>query len=231
MNHQQFVERVNYNTSILKNALKNDINLIAVADKFYTFQSEPEGLHFSVLMRNLHDIIPSVYLGALANVKNNGADAFIVNADQSITPLEIKTCEINSSKVWKGSRGGLSLGIGTSSTQRQALRSAISGSYRCYTEENLCSKNMRTVLFIADTDNMLVSNTFLDAWELPGNIVIKYLKLSNNVARNIKLGSFIQNGFRSKTVVPLKGFLELECALQKNALNRDEWLDMNGYKI
>ena len=224
MKHAEFVNRVNHNTNVLKNALNNDINLVSIANELYTFQSEPNKLHFSILMRNLHDIIPSIFLGALANLDNNGIDAFIIEKDESVTPIEMKTCEIASSRVWKGNRGGLNVGIGDKKSQRQALRSKISAGYQCHTEQNLLSKNMRTVLFVTDTDNLITSNSFIDAWELDGSTIIDYLQLSNNKKRDIKLGSFMLNGFRAKTTVPLVGFYALEEKLQEIAPLRDEWL-------
>jgi len=227
MNYTEFTKRIEHNNQVLKHALDNDINLVSVAHKFYTYQSEPESLHFSVLMRNLHDIIPSAFIGALANLDNNGIDAFVVDADEKTTYIECKTCELASKKVWRGSKGGLYTGIGARKTQRQSIRSAISASYACHTRENLLSKNMRTILFIADTDNALASNTFVDAWELDGTAVIKYLQLSNCKKRDIKLGSFIKEGFRTDTLVPLVGFYNLENYLRETAPDMNTWLDDN----
>jgi len=224
MQHNEFIKRIKHNTDVLNHALDNKLNLVSVAHKLYTYQSEPETLHFSVLMRNLHDIIPSAYLGALANLDNNGIDAFIVDNKDNLTHLELKTCEIASAKVWKGKRGGLYTGIGARKSQRSSLRSSISASYTCHTKSNLLTKNMRTVLFISDTDNTLTDNTFLDAWELDGDAVIDYLQLSDCKKRDIKLGSFIKRGFRAKTVSPLLGFTVLEDFLKENASSMEEWL-------
>tara|TARA_B110000503_G_scaffold134602_1_gene213863 strand:- start:1458 stop:2162 length:705 start_codon:yes stop_codon:yes gene_type:complete len=231
MDYKEFTKRVKHNTRILKHALDNDTNLVTIVSQFYTWQSAPGELHFSVLMRNLHDIIPSVFLGALANLDNNGIDSFIVNADNTVEHLEMKTSEIASKKVWKGALGGLCVGIGAGRTQRQAITSALSASYNCHTHENLLSKNMRTVLFITDTDNLVTSNTYIDAWELSGEAVIEYLQLSTVKKRDIKFSSFMKNGFKAKTVVPLVGFEKLKKTLEKSSLNRNQWLKNNGYSV
>lgn len=231
MKYAEFTRRVDHNTKILKDALENNISLVTVASQFYTYHSEPGQLHFSILMRNLHDIIPSVFLGALANVDSNGTDAFIVREDGSIEALEIKTAELDGSKVWKGAHGGLYTGIGTNRTQKAALTSKVNASYKCYTHENLLSKNMRTVLFVTDTNDTITSDTYLDAWELEGSAVVEYLQLSDKRQRTIKLGSFIKKGFRAKTVVPLVGFFELRAVLEISAPYRDDWLVQNGYPI
>jgi hypothetical protein len=225
MEYAEFIKRIDHNTETLKKALDNGDNLLTIADKLYTWEHCPGELHFSVLMRNLHDIIPCAFLGALANTKTNGVDGYIVKENGTVEYLEVKTSEIASSRVWKGARGGLNIGTGTKKTQQQALTSALSAKYKCLSYTNLKSKNLRTILFIADTDNIMGDNKYIDAWEMHGKTVLKYLRLSDNVSRSIKFGSFQLQGFKTKTVVPLVGFDKFKSKLEKTASTRDVWLD------
>lgn len=225
MKFEEFNTRVEHNTQVLRNALDNNQNLVSIADKLYTWDNAPGELHFSILMRNLHDIIPCAYLGALANTKRNGVDGFVVKPNEKVECLEVKTSEIASTKVWKGEKGGLNTGVGKGRYQRTALTSACAAKYVCHTKSNLISKNMRTILFIADTDNLICTNSYIDAWELCGKAVMQYLQLSENKKRSIKFGSFLLRGFKAKTTVPLVGFDAFKAKLQEVAPDRDKWLE------
>jgi hypothetical protein len=88
---------------------------------------------------------------------------------------------------------------------------------------------MRTVLMVVDTDEMLVKNSYIDAWELSGDAVVEYLSRSNVKQRTIKLGSFMMQGRQSETVVPLMGFEKFRDKLERQAPFRDTWLIENGY--
>lgn len=225
MKHEEFQHRVKHNTQVLRRALDNNENLVSIADKFYTWENAPGELHFSILMRNLHDIIPCAYLGALANTKGNGADGFAVKLNNDIECLEVKTSEVASTRVWKGEKGGLYTGIGSDRRQSNALTSAMSAKYVCHTKSNLKSKNMRTILFITDTDDIMCTHSYIDAWELCGSTIMKYLRLTENKKRSIKFGSFLLRGFKAKTTVPLVGFDAFKAKLQEIAPERDDWLE------
>lgn len=230
MNYSEFSMRVAHNTAVLKHALENRINLVTISDKLYTWDTEPCELSFSVLMRNLHDIIPSLFLGSLASVNSNGVDAYEVDEENNIICIELKTSEIRSNKVWKlAGRYGLYTGIGTSRTQRLALSSTMSARYSFRTFDNLLAKNMKTVLFINDSDNIVSQNSYIDAWELSGDVVVEYLTRSGCKERDIKFASFMKNGKRANTVVPLIGFEKFKEHLQNVVLERDMWLKKNGY--
>jgi len=229
MDYQEFKRRVDYNTNVLQNALTDNIPLTMIASEVYTWNNAPGETNFSILMRNMHDIIPSVFLGALASLDNNGIDAYIVQPDNTLEELEIKTSEVASKRVWRGARGGLYTGIGQGKTQKAALTSGLQASYTLHTWENLQSKNMRTVLMVVDTDEMLVKNSYIDAWELTGDAVVEYLGRSNVKQRTIKLGSFMMQGRQSETVVPLMGFEKFRDQLERHAPFRDTWLIENGY--
>lgn len=230
MDYHEFSMRTAHNTAWLKHALENDINLVTISDKLYTWDSEPGELSFSVLMRNLYDIIPSVYLGALASVTANGADAYQVDEENNIIAIEQKTSEIRSSKVWKYPGGyGLYTGVGVTRTQQISLSTAMSARYMCHTYDNLLSKNMKTVLFINDSDNIVSKNSYIDAWEMSGSDVVEYLTRSGCKKRDIKFASFMKKGRRATTVVPLIGFEKLKEHLQHTAPERDVWLKNNGY--
>ena len=229
MHYEEFARRVEHNTSILKTALDNNVNLINIADKLYTWTTEPGELSFSVLMRNLHDIIPAAVLGALSNTSPNGADAYTVDETGVINVIEIKTAEIRSSKIWKGSKGGLNLGISDKKNSRRALTSAMQAKYKLHTHDNLLSKNMKTVLFIVDSDNVYSPNSYIDAWEMKGEHVIEYLTRTNCRDRNIKLCSFMKIGHQTKTTVNLLGFENFKKMLEDTVPSKKDWLENNGY--
>ena len=86
---------------------------------------------------------------------------------------------------------------------------------------------MRTILCIADTDNLITKNTYVDLWELNGNIVVEYLQRSKNQKRDIKLSTFIKHGSQTKTTVPLVGFEKFEEKLQEVAPSKQQWLKDN----
>ena len=224
-----FKKRVDHNTRVLKKALKNGTNLTAAAVDMYTWDTEPGELHFSKLTRNLHDIIPCAFLGALANTDSNGEDGVVVQECGTTYGIEVKTSEIDATNVWKGVRGGLYVGKGQGTTQRRALTSALNAAYTCHTKANTESKNMKTYLLIADTSDSLAQNSFIDAWEMDGDSIVKYLKLSEKKSRTIKLGSFMLNGQPAKTTVPLIGFDKFKEYLEESSPDRDVWLKENGY--
>ena len=199
----EFDRRVAHNTSVLLEALNNDVPLTAILHRVYTWKYAPGELHFNILLRNGFDIIPSLFLGVLANCDANGIDAHEVLNNGEIVDIEIKTSEVRTSRLWAGAQGGLYSGLQNTKTRRVALTSGLAAAYQCYSSENKLSKNMRTVFMITDTDEL---NTYIDAYEMEGDTVMKYLFLSNCKNRSIKLGSFMKEGHQSSTVVPLEGF-------------------------
>ena len=203
MNYTEFQRRVEYNTVTLRTALAKNLPLTAILHEVYTWDYEPGELHFHVLMRNAFDIIPSLFLGLLARCDQNGIDAHEVQSDGTVINVEIKTSEIHRDAIWKGRRGGLYTGLQNTKSRRAALTSRLAASYTCHSDSNKLTKNMRTVFMIADTGG---ANTYVDAFEMEGEAVMTYLHLSNCKTRSIKLGSFMKEGYQSKTVIPLIGF-------------------------
>lgn len=226
--YKSFKIKIDHNTKVLEKAHKNGTNLTAAAVDMYTWDSEPGELHFSKLARNLHDIIPCAFLGALAKTDASGEDGIIIQECGAPLGIEVKTSEIDATNVWKGTRGGLCVGKGKNKTQRSAVTSVLKASYACHTKENMESKEMLTYLFIADTSNKFSANTYIDAWEMDGKEVLQYLKLSDNKNRTIKLSSFMKSGQRAETTVPLMGFHKFKEYLENTSPDRDYWLRENG---
>jgi len=231
MNYQEFKKRVNYNTKLLEDTQASGENLINVASKFYTGDSKPDTMHFGKLIGKLYDIIPSIYLGALARLDRSGADAFIVRSDQSVEHLEIKTGSFASTKVWKGPQLGLNIGLSNKKGLYENIQSVLKGKYHFYTKNSVHTKNRRTILLISDSDNLYESNSYIDAWELSGDMILEYLQRSTKPDRSIKFGSFMLNGHRVKTVVPLIGFEHVNQKLKKDSPYFDEWKAMQSENV
>lgn len=203
MNYNEFKRRVAYNTEVLKDALESDIPLTAILHKVYTWKYDPGEAHTHILMRNAHDITPSLFLGVLASCESNGIDAYEVKPNGDVIDIEIKTSESNSNKMWQGVGGGLYTGLQNTETRRVSVASGMAAAYTCHSEKNKLSKNMRTIFMITDTAG---ANTYIDAYELSGDVVIEYLYRSDCKTRSIKFGSFLKSGFKTKTVVDLEGY-------------------------
>lgn len=210
MDYPEFQRRVLYNTKVLVNGIIAGTNLLELASRVYTWHYAPGELHFSVLQRKSHDIIPSLFLGLLAQVDVTGVDANEMLPDGSIVDVEIKTSEINSREIWAGPgrwstdpNPGLYTGIQNIQGRRTAITSRLCGAYHCNSDSCKSSKNMRTVLMIADTAG---ENSYVDGFELDGDTVMDYLNRSDCASRTIKLASFLKAGKPCKTVWPLETF-------------------------
>lgn len=201
LSYKEFRRRVNHNTNVLQLALANGENLIHILPRLYTMTSKPHELNSSILIRNAHDMLPAAYYGALANLNNNGADAFMVKPDHEHIKIEFKTSEIDSRKVWQGIRGGLYTGKANTKASRTTITSALVASYCLHTESIKQAKKIKTVLMISDT----AADGYFDAWEMDGETVVKGYLHDKSFNATIKLGSFMKNGKRAKTVVPLIG--------------------------
>ena len=220
MNYQEYQKRVEHNTKLFTECFANNDSIFCLLDKIYTWEYAPGEMHFSKIMRNAHDIIPSLYLGLLASTENNGADAYEVNEQDEISPVEIKTGEIATNKVWRGTKGGLYVGLENTATKRAAVTSRVTATYTLHSYDNRESKNMRTILMVADTDG---PNQYIDALELPGDKVLNYLNLSDNKSRTIKVSFFLNEGWQADTVVPLKGWHNYMDGLRFHFLPFEDW--------
>jgi hypothetical protein len=197
----------------LKAALAKKHNLITILPDLYTMTSHPGQLTSSTLMRNAHDILPAVYYGALANLDNNGADAFVIKPNGQQIKIEFKTSEIDSRRVWQGIRGGLYTGKANNRVSRSAVTSSLAASYSLHTESIKQAKNIKTVLMICDA----VTDGYFDAWELDGETVVQGYLHDKGYQATIKLGSFMKHGRQAKTVVPLIGLRAWEHNVRKSA--------------
>ena len=202
MNHQTFCKRVNHNTKILKRAIAENRPIVSILGDLYTWTSKPGELHSSVIMRNAHDLIPSAYLGLLANVDNNGIDAFEVDSTNNIINYELKTAEIRSRTVWKGARGALYIGSLKTPKDKASVASFLTAKYVFSKNTNRTTKYMKTVLMVCDTDGQ---DGYFDAYEMSGTPLINFLnKKTNRIL--IKLSAFMNQGKKAKTTVPLEGY-------------------------
>jgi len=214
MTYSEFKRRVDHNTTVLKKAIAEKEKLIRFTPDLYTMTTEPGELHSSILFRKGPDLLPSVYYGALANVESTGVDAYKITATGDIINLEFKTSEIDSKKVWKGQGNGLYVGKSNSDRDKITVTSKLCASYSMLTSSIQEAKRIKTVLMVCDTSSDSELDTYFDAWEIDGNIIVdKYFKKNQTTGKDkpkinkatIKLGSFMKHGVRAETVIPLEG--------------------------
>lgn len=221
MDYNEFTRRVNHNTRVLTDALANKTPLTNILSNLATYTSLPGQLHSSVIMRNAHDILPSAYLGLLANLDSNGTDAFKVCKNKRIIPYELKTSEINSDLIWKTVRGTLYIGKANIEHQNACVKSKLNASYNLKSLANTHSKRMKTILLVSDVNSAMTDGYFAAYQLLPDVVMEKYLLKQRNNSKSgnitIKLGSFMMNGQVAKTVVPLLGFNDWEENVRKKA--------------
>lgn len=228
-NYENFKNRVDHNTLILENAIRNGICLSTIVSSMYTWDTNPGKLHFSEIQSLSFDVIPCAFLGALANTKRTGADGFIVKEDGSLNPIEVKTSLVDTTKLWKGANGGLYFGKGKKPTEKVHIRSNLKASYNCHTTGNLESKEMDTYLLVGDTSGRFAPNSYVDAWYMDGKPIVEYLRRSDQKSRTIKLGSFMKEGRQAETTVPLDGVYKWFEFLQKVSPDKDTYMRENGY--
>lgn len=202
MNYRTFRACVNHNTKVLKLAIAEGRPIVSILGDLYTWTSKPGELHSSVIMRNAHDLIPAAYLGLLANVNNTGTDAFEVDKNNTIIHCELKTSEIRSRTIWKGSRDALYIGSLSTPKDKASVASFLSAKYAFSKNTNRTTKYMKTILMVCDTDG---PDGYFDAYEMSGSPLIKFLnKKSNRIL--IKFSAFMNQGTKAKTTVPLEGY-------------------------
>jgi hypothetical protein len=212
--YKEFRKRVNHNNKVLQQALASGQSLITILPDLYTMTSKPGELHSSTLMRNAHDMLPAAYYGALANLDNNGADAYVKHHNGEEIKIEFKTSEIDSRKVWQGPRGGLYIGKQNKSSDRTAVTSVLCASYAMHTDSIKQAKKIKTVLMICDVAG---ADGYFDAWEMDGDIVLNKYLHDKGYKADIKLGSFMKHGRRARTVVPLLGIEKWTANVRPNA--------------
>lgn len=226
----EYTRRVNYNTQVLKDALANNESLATILTKVYTFDKEPDTVHFSLLMPKWADIIPAVFLGHLAIIDDKtGADGLRLCAETGeYIETEYKITTFYSSKLNVGINGGMSIGNGVKPT---GISSYLSASYTIHSDSNLYTKNRETYLCITDAD--CATHDFIAFYKLSGVEALDALKGSDKKKRQICFGKFKQYGEQVKTVVPVLTW-HLFKAEQLSAKHPDdhtkkEWEEMREF--
>jgi hypothetical protein len=214
MTYREFRKRVNHNTAVLRKALETGQSLITILPDLYTMTSKPGELHSSTLMRNSHDMLPAAYYGALANLDNNGADAYVISPKGDETKIEFKTSEIDSRKIWQGPRGGLYIGKQNTPSDRTGVTSVLCASYALHTDSIKQAKKIKTVLMICDIAG---TDGYFDAWEMDGDTVLNNYLHNKGHKADIKLGSFMKHGRRARTLVALRGVESWMADVRTNA--------------
>lgn len=196
----EFTRRVNHNTQLLKDALANNECLSTILSKVYTFDKEPDTVHFSLLMPKWADIIPAAFLGHLAIIdEKTGADGYrLCETTGEYIEAEYKITTFYSSKLNIGISGGMSIGNGVKPT---GISSYLSASYTIHSDSNLHTKNRETYLCITDAD--CDTHEFIEFYKLSGDEALAALKGSDKKKRQICFGKFKQIGVKVRTVVPV----------------------------
>lgn len=211
MDYKEFKYRVTYNSAVIKDALYKNEKIVTVIDNLYTFDSKPKELSSLTLVRKAYDIIPACYIGALASVKSNGTDAYIVDEENNIEHLEIKTSEVVGEQIWQGPKGGIRVGVNTGND----LKTALGANYTIQTQKIVESKKMRTVLMIADNR----FEGFVDSYEIDsnntGNLIQEKMKLKQSFS--IGFHEFLKHGKQSQSMIPMMGYYNWIDIIKKTA--------------
>jgi hypothetical protein len=214
MLYTEFQRRVDHNTSILQDTISSGKSIISRIEEFYTLNSKPGELHHLTIAQNYEDIVPSIYLGFLANLSTLGADALQVLANNHKVMWELKTSTVKSTQIKIGSRRGLYLQKDMNNpNSKTTITSYLAARYNISSEDNLASKNRKTAMLIADKD--FACFDFIDAWCLEGDAVMDII--SNNSGQ-IKFSVFRNYGTQLKTVVPLPGYDKWSQVIKNNLM-------------
>lgn len=199
----EYLEKVEYNTNVLKTALKNKQSLNTILDKVYTYDNNPGEVHWSLLNPKWADIIPATFLGHLAiTEENNGADGFrYCNNTDTFIETEYKVSTFRSSKIICGPKGGLQIPLSNPNTTPSGITSQINAVYSIHTKENLDTKNRETYLCLTDVNNKEFD--FIDFYCVSGEKILESLSKSNKTQRSITFGYFKNNGHKVSTVAPV----------------------------
>lgn len=210
MPYSEYVDKVEHNTEILKNAVKNELNLTSLIDKFHTYDHKPGELHWSLLAPKWADIIPAVFLGHLAITGNhNGADGIRFCHDKNeYIETEYKINTVRSERIAIGPKGGMQVPLSNKNTAPTGITSYISAKFDIHSVSNLDTKNRETYLCLTDVDNK--KNHFIDIWKLSGEDALTSLKESDKKSRIISLAKFINLGSTVETLVPLYTWTRFE---------------------
>ena len=201
MTYDEFTDAVAYNKRMLEQVLAHGKNLTEVLHLLRFWNANPSP-HWTQLCMNAFDLIPSAYLGLLADISRQGTDAYRVLPDGSVEKYELKIGTIKGDCVWKGPKGGLYVGEPIEN-RYSSVTSKLTATYTIHSVSNIDRKRIKTILLISDESE---ADGFIDAWEMDGNTIVdQYLKERKGTL-DIKLGSFMKHGKRADTLIPLEGF-------------------------
>jgi len=174
--------------------------------KYHGVDATAGSVNTILLLKKTHDIYAALILGFLPYIlENTGADAVRLDA-HGYTDVELKTCyaHISPSTAFKTERDTIYCtkdvgmwGKYVDKNKTQILESTFSAAFRI--THNLQTKNRDTYIIAIDgTDGCII-----DIYSLEGNLVVDYLKTSND----IKLGSFLSKGTKvASPVEVVKGW-------------------------
>lgn len=218
MRKNDYLKRVEYNTSLVEETLKNKKQLNTILDKVYTYDSKPGEIHWSLLMPKWADIIPAVFLGHLpVTDENTGADGIKYCKDtDTFVETEYKVSTFRSSKLICGINGGLQIPLSNANTRPTGVTSYISAAFQIHSEKNLETKDRETYLCLTDVDNK--DFTFIDIFCLQGNNILDSLSKSNKKKRSVTLGYFKNHGIKANTLFPVMSWdlFEIDQKRQKH---------------
>ena len=217
---EQITQRIDHNTRLALNAINSGQSIFCILP-FVQVVDHDEPLHGNKIIRNINDIIPAIMLGLLPAVARHGYDAVAVENDK-IIEYEIKISSFNTQQVWAGSHGALYIGLENTPARRGRLASYLCGSFNISSDDCLQSKNRRTVLLVAN-ESLPPNELFVDAYELSGDVVMKYLNKSSKPTRNIKLGTFLNHGTPRAGIVPFIGWFQHQADLEQIVECYDDW--------
>jgi hypothetical protein len=217
---EQITQRINHNTRLALNAINSGQSIFCILP-FVQVVDYDGPLHGNRIIRNINDIIPAIMLGLLPAVARHGYDAVAVENDE-IVEYELKISSFKAQQVWAGSQGALYIGLENIPARRGRLASYLCGSFNISSDDCLQSKNRRTVLLIAN-ESLPPDELFVDAYELSGNVVMKYLNKSSSRTRNIKLSAFLNYGKPKTGIVPFIGWHQHQSDLENIVECYDDW--------
>ena len=202
MLYSEYIDKVEHNTEILRNAIKNNININSLIGQFHTYDHKPGELHWSLLAPKWADIIPAAFLGHLAITGNhNGADGIRFCQDNNeYIETEYKINTVRSEKIIIGPKGGMQVPSNNKNTTPTGITSYISAKFDIHSASNLVTKNRETYLCLTDVDN--TEKHFIDFWKLSGEDALAALRESDKKSRIISLAKFINLGNTVDSLVP-----------------------------
>jgi hypothetical protein len=205
---QEFLDAVDNNAKIAKGFVNGNIDLNGMV--FITNELNLKKINPSHLLNKINDVIPTALVNTLFTEDLHGSDGYRLNKktldniktnklalSETVTldmleEIEVKRCIRGENSFWKTKNGSLKSGNPEKRSKTVCIRSDFSAAFNTLDQN---SKNRTTILLLFSTvDNKL---KFIDAFELDGTIIVRYLGLSNKTQRSIKLSTFINYGIQT----------------------------------